>query len=66
MAKLVYTPEALAAALPAGPISLVPTMGALHAGHIPGYPASHGCIRLTNWDAQAVAAAARLATDRRA
>jgi lipoprotein-anchoring transpeptidase ErfK/SrfK len=23
----------------------------LHAGHLPGYPASHGCIRLRNKDA---------------
>ena len=34
MTQLVHTPEALATALPAGPISLVPTMGALHSGHL--------------------------------
>ena len=34
MTQLVHTPEALAQALPAGPISLVPTMGALHSGHL--------------------------------
>jgi lipoprotein-anchoring transpeptidase ErfK/SrfK len=28
---------------------------ALHAGIVPGYPASHGCIRLTNWDATELA-----------
>jgi len=26
----------------------------LHAGHLPGYPASHGCIRLRRKDAQAL------------
>jgi len=28
---------------------------ALHAGGLPGYPESHGCIRLTNWDAARLA-----------
>ena len=22
----------------------------MHVGILPGYPASHGCVRLTNWD----------------
>ena len=34
MTQLVHTPEALANALPDGPVSLVPTMGALHSGHL--------------------------------
>jgi lipoprotein-anchoring transpeptidase ErfK/SrfK len=24
----------------------------LHAGHLPGYPASHGCVRLSYWKAR--------------
>jgi lipoprotein-anchoring transpeptidase ErfK/SrfK len=24
----------------------------LHAGHLPGYPASHGCVRLPYWKAR--------------
>ena len=27
---------------------------ALHGGALPGYTASHGCVRLTNWDAAAL------------
>ena len=34
MTQLVHTPEALDRALPDGPVSLVPTMGALHSGHL--------------------------------
>ena len=30
---------------------------ALHAGRNPGEPASHGCVRLTNWDVRQLAAA---------
>ncbi|WJY98366.1 pantoate--beta-alanine ligase [Corynebacterium fournieri] len=34
MTQLVHTPEELASTLPAGDVSLVPTMGALHDGHL--------------------------------
>jgi lipoprotein-anchoring transpeptidase ErfK/SrfK len=34
----------------------------LHAGHLPGYPASHGCIRLSYWKARQFYQAARVGT----
>jgi lipoprotein-anchoring transpeptidase ErfK/SrfK len=34
----------------------------LHAGHLPGYPASHGCIRLSYWKARQFYHAARVGT----
>ena len=36
---------------------------ALHGGHLPGYPASHGCIRLPNAFAAKLFAATRLGTE---
>jgi len=36
---------------------------ALHAGHLPGYPASHGCIRLPNAFAAKLFAATRVGTE---
>ena len=34
----------------------------LHAGHLPGYPASHGCVRLSRWKARQFYNAARIGT----
>jgi lipoprotein-anchoring transpeptidase ErfK/SrfK len=34
----------------------------LHAGHLPGYPASHGCVRLSYWKARQFYNAARIGT----
>jgi lipoprotein-anchoring transpeptidase ErfK/SrfK len=34
----------------------------LHAGHLPGYPASHGCVRLSYWKARQFYQAARVGT----
>jgi lipoprotein-anchoring transpeptidase ErfK/SrfK len=34
----------------------------LHAGHLPGYPASHGCVRLSYWKARQFYHAARIGT----
>ena len=36
---------------------------ALHAGHLPGYPASHGCIRLPSAFAAKLFAATELGTE---
>ncbi len=34
----------------------------LHAGHLPGYPASHGCVRLPYWKARQFFNEARIGT----
>lgn len=34
----------------------------LHAGHLPGYPASHGCVRLPYWRARQFYQAVHLGT----
>lgn len=34
----------------------------LHAGHLPGYPASHGCVRLSYWKARQFYNEARVGT----
>jgi len=34
----------------------------LHAGQLPGYPASHGCVRLSYWKARQFYRAARIGT----
>ena len=34
----------------------------LHAGHLPGYPASHGCVRLSYWKARQFFHEARVGT----
>lgn len=34
----------------------------LHAGRLPGYPASHGCVRLSYWKARQFYEAARIGT----
>ena len=34
----------------------------LHAGHLPGYPASHGCVRLSYWKARQFFTEARIGT----
>jgi lipoprotein-anchoring transpeptidase ErfK/SrfK len=34
----------------------------LHAGHLPGYPASHGCVRLSYWKARQFYRAVRIGT----
>jgi len=34
----------------------------LHAGHLPGYPASHGCVRLSYWKARQFYNAAHIGT----
>jgi lipoprotein-anchoring transpeptidase ErfK/SrfK len=34
----------------------------LHAGHLPGYPASHGCVRLSYWKARQFFNEARIGT----
>ncbi|MDQ3623524.1 MAG: L,D-transpeptidase family protein [Verrucomicrobiota bacterium] len=34
----------------------------LHAGHLPDYPASHGCVRLSYWKARQFYHAARIGT----
>lgn len=34
----------------------------LHAGHLPGHPASHGCVRLSYWKARQFYQAARVGT----
>ena len=34
----------------------------LHAGHLPGYPASHGCVRLSYWKARQFFNEARVGT----
>jgi lipoprotein-anchoring transpeptidase ErfK/SrfK len=34
----------------------------LHVGHLPGYPASHGCVRLSYWKARQFYYAARIGT----
>src|SRR5688572_21249726 len=36
---------------------------ALHGGHLPGYPASHGCVRLPNAFAAKLFAATRIGTE---
>jgi lipoprotein-anchoring transpeptidase ErfK/SrfK len=35
----------------------------LHAGRLPGYPASHGCVRLSYWKARQFYQAARIGTN---
>ena len=42
-------------------VEFAPSYG-LHAGHLPGYPASHGCVRLPYWKARQFFHAARLGT----
>jgi len=32
-------------------VEFSPSYG-LHAGHLPGYPASHGCVRMSYWKAR--------------
>jgi len=34
----------------------------LHAGHLPGYPASHGCVRMSYWKARQFYHATRIGT----
>jgi len=34
----------------------------LHAGHLPGYPASHGCVRMSYWKARQFYRAVRIGT----
>ena len=34
----------------------------LHAGHLPGYPASHGCVRMSRWKARQFYNESRLST----
>ncbi|MEO6739313.1 MAG: L,D-transpeptidase family protein [Chthoniobacteraceae bacterium] len=34
----------------------------LHEGHRPGYPASHGCVRLSHWKARKFYAASKIGT----
>lgn len=34
----------------------------LHAGHLPGYPASHGCVRLSYWKARQFFSEAKVGT----
>ena len=42
-------------------VEFSPSYG-LHAGHLPGYPASHGCVRLSYWKARQFFNAARIGT----
>ena len=35
---------------------------ALHAGNLPGYPASHGCVRLSHWKARQFFNASKIGT----
>ncbi len=42
-------------------VEFVPGYG-LHAGHLPGYPASHGCVRLSYWKARQFFNEARIGT----
>ena len=42
-------------------IEFSPSYG-LHAGHLPGYPASHGCVRLPYWKARQFFNEARIGT----
>ncbi len=42
-------------------IRIVGAVG-MHAGHVPGYPASHGCIRLPKWKARRFFDAVRIGT----
>ena len=42
-------------------IEFSPSYG-LHAGHLPGYPASHGCVRLSYWKARQFFKEARVGT----
>lgn len=42
-------------------VEFKPSYG-LHAGHLPGYPASHGCVRLSFWKARQFYRAARIGT----
>jgi lipoprotein-anchoring transpeptidase ErfK/SrfK len=34
----------------------------LHGGHLPGYPASHGCVRLSYWKSRQFFNEARIGT----
>lgn len=42
-------------------VEFKPSYG-LHAGRLPGYPASHGCVRLSYWKARQFYNAARIGT----
>jgi lipoprotein-anchoring transpeptidase ErfK/SrfK len=42
-------------------VEFKPSYG-LHAGHLPGYPASHGCVRLSYWKARQFYRAVRIGT----
>jgi lipoprotein-anchoring transpeptidase ErfK/SrfK len=42
-------------------VEFKPSYG-LHAGHLPGYPASHGCVRLSYWRARQFYRAVRIGT----
>jgi lipoprotein-anchoring transpeptidase ErfK/SrfK len=42
-------------------VEFKPSYG-LHAGHLPGYPASHGCVRLPYWKARQFYQAVRIGT----
>lgn len=42
-------------------VEFTPSYG-LHAGYLPGYPASHGCVRMPFWKARQFYNAAKLGT----
>ena len=42
-------------------VEFKPSYG-LHAGHLPGYPASHGCVRLSYWKARQFYRSVRIGT----